>query len=246
MPTKFIANKLHSLTSLCLDAVSLQEGGTSCDKNLKFLLESLKDQSTPDFHGYNHQEIHLESAQQGNKLPIQKRVSTRSLPLIDSSPTDPSTILTAMVEAERQTQSRGQKYTVFTVDQQLFAIVLNIIWSDPKQWELFIPRLGGMHLVMSFIGCIGTLMAGSGLKEVMKSAFAGVEKMLLGKKFPSNIRALRMVLIELLRNNLPQIRSYNEFESWLNELVQKSKLACHWVDNFIKPVLIALTYIQAE
>ena len=46
-------------------------------------------------------------------------------------------------------------------------------------------------------------MERSGLKEIMKSAFAGVEKMLLGKKYPSNVRALRVVLIELLRNALP-------------------------------------------
>ena len=110
-----------------------------------------------------------------------------------------------MVEAKRQTEARGQKYTIFTVDQQIFAIVLNIIWTEPERWKMFIPRLGGIHFLMSFVGCIGVLMEGSGLKEIMKSAFAGVEKMLVGKKFPSNIRALRMVMFELLRNCLPSL-----------------------------------------
>ena len=78
---------------------------------------------------------------------------------------------------------------------------------------MFVSRLGGMHFLMSFIECIGSLMEGSGLKEIMKSAFAGVEKMLLGKKYPSNDRVLRMVLIELLRNALPAIQSYSELEN---------------------------------
>ena len=89
-------------------------------------------------------------------------------------------------------------------------------------------------------------MEGSGLKEIMKSAFAGVEKMLVGKKFPSNIRALRMVMIELLRNCLPSLESYHELDTWLNQISKQSPLACHWVHNFIKPLFMILSYIRAE
>ena len=52
-----------------------------------------------------------------------------------------------------------------------------------------IPRLGGMHMPMSFVGAVGTLMTDSGLAEVLASTFAGVGKMLTGKKFPMNMRA---------------------------------------------------------
>ena len=61
----------------------------------------------------------------------------------------------------------------------------------------FLLRLGGMHLLISFVGCIGSLMANSGLEELLMSAFAGVSKMLAGKNFPMNVRALRMVVEEL-------------------------------------------------
>ena len=70
-------------------------------------------------------------------------------------------------------------------------------------------------------------MEGSGLKEIMESAFAGFEKMLMGKKYPSNDRALRMVLIELLRNALPAIQSYSELTNWLNLISEQSPLALH-------------------
>ena len=38
-------------------------------------------------------------------------------PLIDMVPSDPSTIMTAMIEAQRITKHMGQSMTVFTADQ---------------------------------------------------------------------------------------------------------------------------------
>ena len=76
--------------------------------------------------------------------------------------------------------------------------------------NVFIPRLGGMHLLMSFVGSVGTLMAGSGLEEVLKSAFGGVSRMLTGKTFPQNIRALRMVVEEILHSTLDNADNYND------------------------------------
>ena len=51
-------------------------------------------------------------------------------PLIDKTPSDPSTILTAMHEAEIITNDAGQTTTIFTLDQQLYKIALVIIWSE--------------------------------------------------------------------------------------------------------------------
>ena len=59
--------------------------------------------------------------------------------------------------------------------------------------------LGGMHFLMDFVGCVGTLMADSGLKEIMSTTFGSVDKMLQGKKYPQNIRALGLHTEELLR-----------------------------------------------
>ena len=42
---------------------------------------------------------------------------------------------------------------------------------------------------MSFVRCIGSLMANSGLEKILKPTFAEVEKMLLSKKHPLNLRA---------------------------------------------------------
>ena len=60
---------------------------------------------------------------------------------------------------------------------------MDLVWSDPDRWQDFIPRLGGMHWGMSFVGCIGKLMSNSGLERVIATSFGGANKILLGKKF---------------------------------------------------------------
>ena len=59
--------------------------------------------------------------------------------------------------------------------------------------------LGGMHLLMSFVSASSTLLNGGGENEVLGAVFAGVTKMLNGKKFSYNVRAFRMLMEEVLR-----------------------------------------------
>ena len=104
-------------------------------------------------------------------------------------------MLTAMIEAQRLTKERGKAYTIFTNDQQLYRIVVNISCVYGELFLNLISRLGGMHALMSFVGAVGTLMIDTGLEPIISVAFGGVSKMLTGKKFPQNIRALRMVVL---------------------------------------------------
>ena len=55
-----------------------------------------------------------------------------------------------------------------------------------------ILRLGGFHILMSFLGSIGHLMAGTGLQELLEVIFAGntVSHILSGKAVARAIRAL--------------------------------------------------------
>ena len=53
---------------------------------------------------------------------------------------------------------------------------------------------------MSFVSASSTLLNGSGENEVLSGVIAGVTKMLSGKKFPYNVRALRMKM-----ENMPSI-----------------------------------------
>ena len=92
-------------------------------------------------------------------------------PLIDMTPADPDTMLTAMVEAQHLTDQPSQTYTIFTSDLQLYRVVVDITWVYPDMLCSFIPRLGGMHLMMSYIGSVGVLMSSSGHFEALPRCF---------------------------------------------------------------------------
>ena len=91
--------------------------------------------------------------------------------------------------------------------QQLYKVALDVIWSDALRWNHMIPRLGGMHWLITFIGCVGVLMEDSGLVPWLQSAFASVSKMMTGKKFPINILALRFAVMELLKGFIDDVYS---------------------------------------
>ena len=98
-------------------------------------------------------------------------------------------------------------------------VALDVIWSDALRWNHMIPRLGCMHW---FIGCVGVLMENSGLVPWLQSAFASVLKMMSGKKFPMNIRALRFAVMELLKGFIDDVYSYEDLEKRTEFLAQKS------------------------
>lgn len=118
----------------------------------------------------------------------------------------------------------------------------------PDDFSDVILRLGGMHMLMSFVGAVGTLLQGSGLSEVLESTFAGVPKMLSGKEFPQNVRAMRLVVEELLRSIMrnENITSMDELLSYLDKAASTSKTSKLWVDCLLKPVFIMVMYVRAE
>ena len=79
-------------------------------------------------------------------------------------------------------------------DLQLYIVSLQVIWAYPEQFSNVVLRLGGMHILMSFVGAVGSLMGESGLAEVLNAGFSGVVKMLNGKKFPQNARAMCIIV----------------------------------------------------
>ena len=236
MPISFCTSSVLPLKILANQIVSLLK---SKKTDFNFIKSTISNESIPDYNGYNTGQARI------TDMSIKPKSQVMFQPLIDKVPSDPSTILTAMHEAERITIDAGQCVTVFTADQQLYRVALDIVWSEPERWRNFYPRIGGMHWLMSFIGCVGVLMENSGLTPWLKSSFAGAEKMLIGKKFPQNIRALRFI-VELLKDFVDDLSSYEELQAMLDDLAAKRILSKHWIENLIKPVFLTMLYIRAE
>ena len=83
--------------------------------------------------------------------------------------------------------------TFVTFDQPLYLKAREILASrkgDPNLQNVVI-RLGGFHLVMSFMGAIGFIMQGSGLSDLFNTIYAAIstEKIMTGHAYAKAVRA---------------------------------------------------------
>ena len=125
------------------------------------------------------------------------------LPMIDMDPTNMSCIYSTL----HFVASLAKQYNctpVLTFDQPLWWKAMMIVDSEPPDSPLrtIVLRLGGFHCEMSFLGCIGKLMSGSGLEQVLEVAFArnSVTHMLSGKAVSRAVRG--HFLVDSVLNSL--------------------------------------------
>jgi len=123
------------------------------------------------------------------------------LPFINHSPSNYNTIFTTLKYIINDGNKDGHTTCVVTLDQPLYLKTREIIATltgDPKFSNVFV-RLGGFHLLMSYLGSIGYIMADSGLKEIMSVIFApnSVDKILLGHAYSRAVRAHTLIQITL-------------------------------------------------
>ena len=110
MSKEFCITSLLPLKVLC-EQVILHERAKNED--FQFIKSVLKSNETPDYNGYNTMNI------RNNGQSLKSKIKVIFTPLLDRAPSDPSTVLTAMIEAEKSTNQAGQNITIFTADQQL-------------------------------------------------------------------------------------------------------------------------------
>ena len=82
------------------------------------------------------------------------------LPFINLNPNNLSTIYTALQFAQRQCKKLGFKICPVTFDQPLYMKAVEITGAA-EDLDKIIVRLGGFHLLMSYLGCIGYIMCGN-------------------------------------------------------------------------------------
>ena len=168
------------------------------------------------------------------------------LPLINMNPSDPDSMLSAMVEGERLAKQCGQDITVLINDQQLYKGAVKVKWAYPKTFADFISRLGVCICLWVSLRCVGVLMVDTRLEDIMKSYFECVENMLSGNKFPQNFRALRFMTEELLRVHKEGYRSHDEMQVALESISSRSNTSRLWVQNLIKHVLIMMAFVHVK
>ena len=84
----------------------------------------------------------------------------------------------------------------------------------------------------------------------METGFGGVAKILSGKKYPQNMRALQIIVEELLHDFILQenIENYSQLISELEDRASRSLTTKLWVSNLVKPVflIMMMMYVRAK
>ncbi|KAK3895921.1 hypothetical protein Pcinc_000394 [Petrolisthes cinctipes] len=86
-----------------------------------------------------------------------------------------------------------------TFDQPLYQKAAEIVAAS-RDLDRVVVRLGGFHLLMSYLGSIGKIMTGSGLEDLWKRVYAkgSVVHMLTGHAFSRAVRAHILTLLALI------------------------------------------------
>ena len=121
------------------------------------------------------------------------------LPIINMKPDSFGVIFKTIVECMNTSPVRP---LIITFDYPLWikAVRVTLDLGLPV-----VPRLGGFHLLKSFLGCIGYLMKDSGLEDVFQLIYAGADKVdhiLTGSAYYKALRAHFIVDAALCSNIL--------------------------------------------
>lgn len=134
-----------------------------------------------------------------------------ALPFINLDPSNMSTIYSALSFAADQCRKRNQ-CCIVTFDQPLYLKATEIVERSDDNSDLskVILRLGGFHLLMSFMGSVGRIMEGSGLESLWETVYGSstVNHMLSGHAYSRAIRAYSLTaasLVTIMREEYPNI-----------------------------------------
>ena len=128
--------------------------------------------------------------------PHPGKASITFLPMIDLNPNDMSCVYSTLRFVATECK-RHEVTPILTFDQPLWWKGQLIIANEPAGGDLhaLILRLGGYHAEMSFLGCIGSVMAASGLEELLGEVFAPntVKHVISGKALARAVRGHMLV-----------------------------------------------------
>ena len=110
-----------------------------------------------------------------------QRPDTVMLPIIDLNPNDETCIYSTLLFVIEQSKKLNVTTPSITFDQSLWLKALEIITAE-KELDI-VPPISGFHMLMSFYGSIGTIMAGSGIDKLFENIYGqnAVKHMLSGK-----------------------------------------------------------------
>ena len=125
------------------------------------------------------------------------------MPILNAPITAYDTIHSVMKLCQAMMEAMARKYTVITFDEAVFFKAMELIWSNPNEYKNIIVRLGGFHIILTFLKVIGKRFESSGIVELWSECdvfgpSAG-ENALSGKHYNRAVRGVKLTLEALWR-----------------------------------------------
>lgn len=177
----------------------------------------------PNWNGWM-KSIHADNTRQSTQIDF--------LPVIEGDPNDLNTIFTTLKECMRLSADR---VTIVTFDLPIWLKAVDII----KQANLsVIPRLGGFHLLKSYLGSIGNIMEDSGLLEIIQLIYPGsttASHILDGGCFDKAIRAHFLIDAAIYQHTMKHAFTEEELVQMRTfmEKVVEGKLGAGYTDPVV-------------
>ncbi|KAJ8878764.1 hypothetical protein PR048_019350 [Dryococelus australis] len=136
-------------------------------------------------------------------------------------PSDRSTIYTALLFAVEECKHHNQGSCIVTFEQPLYAKASEIIvTAPPGELDSVTLRLGGLYLLVSFMGSIGFIMSGSGIEELWMQVYAksSVTHMISGHPFYRAVRAHMLTSQSLITTILGMENLFGVYQEEFHKL----------------------------
>ena len=100
-----------------------------------------------------------------------------------------------------------------------------------------------MHLLISFVGCIGNVLENTGLSNIPKTTLGGTFK-----NFSKNIRHLRVTVEEILKPVLFNciLPTFDNLLSYLEGLLSKNRTVKLRLEELVWPIFIGFRFIRSS
>lgn len=145
----------------------------------------------------------------GTMGPDPQRSVIGYCPVLNAPSTDYNVVYTMMDIACRISQKVGQEFTVLVLDQAIYSKALEIALQKPREFPRLILRLGGFHILLSFLAVIGKRMEHSGLEDILieSGVFAegSVAAIMNGRAYNRAVRAHKLAYEALQRLQLENL-----------------------------------------
>lgn len=162
-------------------------------------------------------------------------------PFVPASPTRVEIVeksIEYFVDASRKLK---QDYVVITADEAIYEIVHGLKEKFPERYSSLVPRMGGFHICLNFLGAIGRIMANSGIEDILVEAkvlLRGTANKVIsgGKDYYKMIRAhflIHSAVFELY---------WESFTEWL----EQENILDEDVEALLTEVEILRGYIKEE